>query len=560
MNPFSLENLAPTYKIIDKHGTLVPFTFNVYQIAIDALVKRLEHDRLPVRIIVLKPRQTGLSTWCQGYIYNKATTNFFTRCMVIADDEKNTNNLFNMSKNFYDYSPADIRPMRKASNEKALIFGNPDSRDEDRGLSSFIKVETAGKGTAGRSGTLQHVHCSEFAFWPKAGETVSGLFNSVPAVANTSIFIESTANGMTGKGQEFYDRWNKAIRNERDGGVGFKPIFFPWFWNPEYEMDADPYFRPNKEEQSLLKLYPQLTDRKLFWRRYKIENEMGSAVLDPLDQFHQEYPSSPQDAFISSGRAVFDNQAINEHLKRLEGLDYKTGLLDENGRFYERADGPYKIFIPVKSSWICAIGADVAQGLATGDHSTMSMINRDLQIFGSYFGHIAPDLFGKELLKAGKYCNEGLLAPEINNHGHVVLSVIKQDYSNIYTRQVQEQRSDEYTDSLGWLSTLKSKMKMLDDYVAAYRDKSIEVYDIELLKEMMTLFVEEDGDISLNGKDRVVSAMIALQAIKQVPYDQYGAEFPMRRPARFVDMKEKLQWLKENRDREQYEPESDDDY
>jgi len=552
-NPFSLKEMAFDYKIINKEGQLIPLVFTIYQKAMHEIVEKIESDKRPVRIIVLKPRQCHISTYCEAYIYNKTTTNFFTKSMVIADDEKNTSNLFNMSKNFYDYSAPEFRPMRKASNEKALIFGNPDSRGEDRGLNSSIHVETAGKGTAGRGGTIRNLHCSEFAFWPRAGEVVSGLFNSVPAKPGTAIFIESTANGMAGKGQEFYERWQKATRREKQDGAGFFPVFFPWFWNPEYEMEPDDNFSLKKDEIELQKLYPEITERKLAFRRYKIENEMGSATLDPKDQWDQEYPHSPECAFIMAGRPVFQAQIVLEHIKSLEGKEYKRGTLDSSGRFYERDDGPYKIYQTPKPGGIYAIGADVAEGLASGDYSTMAVIDRGLDFFASYFDHIAPDLFGKELLKCGRYYEGALLAPEINNHGHTVIATIKADYSNIYTRQVQEERGDEYTEKLGWQTNVKSKMKMLDDFVGAYRDNQLKIYDIDLLKEMLTLFVEEDGDIKLNGKDRVVAAMIALQAVKQVPFDVYEAEVPKARPKRFTNLQEKMEWLKNNTEKESYE-------
>jgi hypothetical protein len=552
----SLSNLAFNYKIVDKSRQMVPLTLNVYQQAMDKLWDGLERDKIPVRIIVLKARQTGISTYCQAKIYNKISTNFFQRATVIADDDKNTTNLFNMSKIFWKNSHPDLRPMRQASNEKALILGNPDRNAINAGLQSSIHLETAGKGTAGRGSTNSHLHCSEFAFWPDAATVVSGLFQSIPANPGTSIVIESTANGMTGKGQEFYERWMRAEKDGEEGGVKFYPLFFPWFWNPEYELEPAWNFEPTTDEKEIQKQFPQINERKLAWRRYKIKNEMGSARIAPEDQFLQEYPASSQEAFLASGRPVFPMKKLQAHIEKLRGNTYKKGTIDSTGRFYERPDGPYTIYTPYQFGRIYAIGADVAEGLVTGDFSTMAIINRELEFVGSYWAHIAPDLFGLEMVKAGKYFSspesdgiKALLAMEINNHGHSVLSRVKEHWSNIYTRQVKEERSEEYTLKLGWQTNLKSKMEMLDDFVGAYRDDSIKIYDIELLKEMLTVYVGDDGDIELGGKDRVVAACIALQAIKQVPYDKYQAEVPDpdgQRP-RFKNLEEKLKWLENQR-------------
>lgn len=262
---------------------------------------------------------------------------------------------------------------------------------------------------------------------------------------------------------------------------------------------------------------------------------------------------------MASGRPVFPMEKVRDHIERVRSMGYKRGTLDQNGRFHGRPDGPYRIFIPYQQGKIYAIGADVAEGLVTGDFSTMAIINRELEFVGSYFGHIAPDLFGYEMVKAGKcYSDPGeggikaLLAMEINNHGHTVLSVVKNEWSNIFTRQVKEERGDEFTHKLGWQTNIKTKMQMLDDFVAAYRDDTVKIFDIELLKEMLTISVGDDGNIELNGKDRVVAAAIALQAIKQVPFDQYEAVVPEKRPPRFKNLEEKLEWLTNRRNNESY--------
>jgi len=156
---------------------------------------------------------------------------------------------------------------------------------------------------------------------------------------------------------------------------------------------------------------------------------------------------------------------------------------------------------------------------------------------------LPPDLFGKYLCIAGKKYNRALLAPEINNHGHATLAKIRDlEYGNIYTRLKREERTENLTKKLGWQTNTKTKMKMLDDFVAAYRDKLIKINDIDLLKEMLTLTVEPDGNVNLNGKDRVVAMCISLQAIKQAQGEDFEAIQPAIKP-RFKNMEEKMEWL-----------------
>ena len=64
-----------------------------------------------------------------------------------------------------------------------------------------------------------HVHASELAFWPRnsAEDIWNGLAQAVPSSQNTAVFIESTANGVSGV---FYDLWKGAI----EGTNGFHPF------------------------------------------------------------------------------------------------------------------------------------------------------------------------------------------------------------------------------------------------------------------------------------------------------------------------------------------------
>jgi hypothetical protein len=92
-------------------------------------------------------------------------------------------------------------------------------------------VATAGGDSIARGETITHQHDSELAFWPKATakDNFNALMATTPDEAGTAIFIESTANGMSGL---FYELWLGAL----DGTNGFIPFFSPWFDSPEYSV------------------------------------------------------------------------------------------------------------------------------------------------------------------------------------------------------------------------------------------------------------------------------------------------------------------------------------
>ena len=527
-------------KILTKSATLVPFKFNSFQDEFTRIVKEEEAAGRPVRIIVLKCRQVGGSTWGVAYIFHKIATSFFKKAVVIAHDQDSTNNLFNMCKRFWDYLEPRVRPMKRYSNEKALVFENPEetTRDENPGLRSSINVENANNMTAGRGSTIHHLHCSEVAFWRKAGTVVTGLFQSVPYEPGTSIVIESTANGIAGEGQEFYEMCMKAMRGE---GV-FKFIFCKWTHNPEYEIEPPPGFTLTEYEQELVKLHPELTERKLAWRRYKIENEMGSTAMDPEDQFKQEYPLTPEEAFLSSGRPVFNSEKIHADIERTRNIPFKRGDL-VSGRLVDNSRGSVRIFKSANEGTRYAIGADVAEGLESGDYSTMTVLDKNFEQVASYHGHTHPDLFGADMIKMGMLYNEAILAPEVNNHGLTTLThLTNKNYKFIYMRQVFDERTKEYTAKAGWQTNIKTKILMLDEFVAAYREGTIKINDVELLQEMATLTLNPDGSVDLNGKDRVVSFCIALQTVKQLPANTLGAFESSSEKVTFKSLEEMLRY------------------
>ena len=69
----------------------------------------------------------------------------------------------------------------------------------------------------------------------------------------------------------------------------------------------------SKEEKELKKTF-HLTDEQIMWRRWSIKNNCGGDI----DKFHQEYPATPEEAFIATGTGVFDNKAIIIRLRMIE--------------------------------------------------------------------------------------------------------------------------------------------------------------------------------------------------------------------------------------------------
>jgi len=523
-------------RITTKSGTEIPFILKPYQLRIANVIQEMIDAGLPVRIIILKARQLGISTLVAAYLYYKTITNKYIRSLTIAHDEESTINIFEMSHRFYDLS--DIQPMKRFSNRKELVFENPDnkSRQSTPGLMSKMGVATAGKKTAGRSKTIHNLHISELPYWLHAKKTMAGLVSSVPNKANSCIIIEATANGMSGDGGVFYEKCVRA----QTGLDEFRFIFIAWFEDDDYRMKPPMGFKAEGKIADLAVRFPELDDEQLYWATYTLKNVCDGDWMT----FCQEYPSTPEEAFVLSGRPFFNQFDIIKRISLAKDVKYKQGYLDDKGVFHESSDGMLRIYEEPQEKGIYGIGADVAEGLEDGDADSAFVIDRKMRQVARFFGRIDPDQFGKELIKLGKYYNNALLAPELNNHGHAVLARLKNDgYINIYTREVYDELADRRVKKLAWLTTSKSKMHMLDEFKAAYRDGDITIKDVELFKEMKLLQIEEDGNVILNGKDLTVSACIAVQCIKQLPKEsEYRADIPEEtRTLPFAERMKKLE-------------------
>ena len=287
------------------------------------VVEGLEREGKPVRVIVLKARQEGISTLISGWIFARCATRENRVALLVAHVNDATANLHNMHLRFYDRLPGILRPLRAASNAIEIVFANPakdpEARAREPGLRSRIRCATAGGKGVGRSDTIQYVHASEYAFWPDGlnakQDTLLGILQAVPALPGTAVFIESTAKGF----DDFHKRWEDAVSGRSD----FVPVFFSWAEEPGYRRPVPPGTIWTEEELALAAEY-KLEPEQLAWRRWCIANNCNGDI----DRFHQEYPISPEEAFIASGACWFNVDILTRRLRELEDGGKRRGVGD----------------------------------------------------------------------------------------------------------------------------------------------------------------------------------------------------------------------------------------
>lgn len=274
-------------KIRDKSGALVPLVFNAAQEKLHAVVEEQRRRTGWVRAIVLKGRQQGISTYVAARFYHRASLYRGVNVYILSHEQPASDTLFSMVDRFQRNNP--IAPGTGVSNVKQLEFDRRDSR---------YRVATAGQKEGGRSQSTSHMHASEVAFWANAAAHFAASIQTVPLMPGTEIILESTANGVGG---EFYERWQDAVAGRSD----YIPVFIPWFLQDEYRRTPPEGFRINNEpgedglsEAEYATMFG-LDLEQIAWRRSKI------AEFRSVRRFNQEYPATPEMAFVQSGEDAF---------------------------------------------------------------------------------------------------------------------------------------------------------------------------------------------------------------------------------------------------------------
>lgn len=551
--------------IRDKYSNqLIPF-YDVLNWEQMELIKMVAEDLAmgrPIRYIVLKARQMGMSTLIEAMGYWWTSTHRFTTTVIIAHEKEATKNLYEMFRRYYEYSHPSFKPDRKYNTKQDLTF---DVSDEVKktydaqnlpspGLQSEIKTMVATEGK-GRSSTIKFLHGSEVAFWDDSADVTSAAVQAVPMAPETFIFLESTANGIGGY---YYDEWNAAKRGESQ----FRPVFFPWHSHNEYETPNiidDDLGGLDAEEEALYKLFEHegydraSWPRKIYWRRLK-KKEFRT---DPK-KFYQEYPSTPEEAFLASGRPVFDVPMLQE-MERIavdaqkthpymcgdikKVVDPETGMerikFIEIRRVGDNDPTPLRVWWDVDRSRKYVIGVDVSEGIeveaSSGKEADFSVITvfdvLARKVVARWRGYADPDQLGEIVFNIGTYYNTALVGVEINNHGIATAAKLRNMfYRNLYMRETAEDEQFQVrTTKFGWQTNKKTKPIMISELQRSIREGDIIDLDIVFIREAMSYIRKDNGAMEAQQgqhDDVVMSTAIALQMADWSPYNtEYAAKY-----------------------------------
>jgi hypothetical protein len=500
--------------IRDKRRQLIPLHLNESQADYHAHATQWD--------VILKARQIGFTTLICARYFADCLLRSNTVSVIVAHDTDSSERIFRIVQLFWERLPAAIQAMAgkpRFSNRREYFWP---------AINSQFYVGTAGSLTFGRGQTINNLHCSEFAFWPKPEEAMVALSEAVPA--DGSMVIESTANGM---GNYFHDLWRAAM----EGNNRFTPHWYRWFDSSEYAVAptaaeealwadqvasgiagcggaTDAGSALTAEEIGLIRDHG-LSFAQIRWRREKIR-DLGQ-------RFKQEYPENEMDCFLASTRGVFDPDALARAAARIaaERAPQRIDVLHWRDSQVAVAPATLVMWEEPVAERIYVIGADVGEGVAGGDASAACVIERTsgAQV-AELHGRVAPDRFAQMLNLLGRWYNRAMLAVERNNHGHSTLNTLRHAcrYPRLYYH-VRYDQTRQGTATLGWPTDQATKPILVDDLAAAILEEALIMRSAGLVDECRSFVTHDGGSQGAQpGKhdDRVIAAGIAWQARKRM--------------------------------------------
>lgn len=495
-------------KIKAKDGSVIPFVLNEGQRKLyDAIKMCHEEGRLP-RIIVLKARQIGFSTLAAGIISEKINTKHNRMGGVMAHRDDSTKSLMEKYKLIHRELPEGLRPTVSKDNDHEFLFDNK----EHTGLNSGIKVYTAGGAGIGRGDTFHYWHISEYAFWlNNKAEILLGILQTVPKEQDTLVIIESTANGF----DDFRRRWYQAVNGESD----YVPVFVGWNEMREYRspFNGDPL----TDEEVALKQKYNLDDEQIQWRRDTIRNECGGDIR----MFHQEYPITPEEAFVTTGHCYFETNAVISRIQKIEknkkniergnfvfDIDSDGRVRDQSIRWEKSPDGFTKIFTAPEENRPYVIGGDTA---GEGSDRSVGMVldNTNGNQVAVFCGNVDEDYYSYQMYCLGRYYNNALMCIEsnFNTYQNKILSE-RLNYPNMFLREIEDSITHQFRKSYGFRTDVRTRPLILAELRRIVRDEPEKIADSETLLEMLTFVVNERGrPEAMAGEhdDRVMALAIA---------------------------------------------------
>jgi len=508
--------------IVDKDKNTVPFFLNDVQKDFFEKVNKAKKDYedgliTSISFLILKGRQQGFTTAITAYQLSCTILNKNFEGYTIADSSSNAESIFeNKAKYMYSSLPGCLKPTEKYNNKRQLRFEK---------INSTWAIDSATR-EMGRSRTINFLHASECAFWIY-GIAITQASLGEALTKNSIKIYESTANGFN----DYKTMW--------DSGTHIN-CFYEWWRTQEYSLNFETeqikeqflYDINHKTEWIYVRLKwlkdeIKLRLNQLYWYFKKYENYIDKETIK------QEYPCTPEEAFISSGQCIFDTELLIQRLNEIKNKKpIKTGYFIYNEDFIKQGIVKDIKWVNDPNGYILIYETpNIKKYVIGGDTAGDGSDNFVGQVLDAKTGNqvailtnqMDSDIYSRQMYCLGKYYKDALVAIETNFDSYPIKEMQRLGYTNFYIREREDKITGRFEKKLGFSTNKITRPIILNDLVRIVRDNPEIINDEETIKEMLVFVKNEVGrpeaQIGFHD-DRVMALAIAHHAISQIVFDR----------------------------------------
>jgi len=567
--------------------TIKPIQIVVLKQFFDA-IKRFWSIGRRLVIQLLKSRQWGGSTIisCINYLILNVNPGF--NGTIISYEDDSAVHLYSMYDRLWRHDRA-RRPKKNPRNQRKIEYNDCEEGGE-------LNVDSGYKAALGRSTTKDVLHISEIPFFRDAKTALGALMPAVPKKARRLCVLESTAQGR----EHFYDLWKK------DDPYIVK-IFVGWLDDPDCRVKISAEEREaihnNLSDEEVVLLARGADYEQLAFRREILATECNGDE----DYYKQEYPSTPEEAFMFTGRSFLEGALIGVLHDRMEAwrlelhpsghkmqdlirryelviTKYPDNPTYYFGKLVPHRDGRLVVYRNPLRKHSYVVSADASEGIELVVLGKKDTDNTAISVW-DYFGpndrpEKVASCVGKFSPEEAAYIvewlairyNSAYVIPESNTHGRTLINnLVGDDRSRVpgarllgekpdpliwrklgypaglvYHRTNYDAKGKAAGKILGFCTSSRTRTPLLDDFKADIT-LGVNVYDPPSLDEYVSFVIDANGRAAAqNGHhdDRVFADALALHAIRYIPPRVHSDENkPSRTASRQSDL-EKLRKLK----------------
>lgn len=451
-----------------------------------------------IKILVLKARQVGSSTFCVLYFFWRCLFFPGSRIAIVAQGARSSKKILKMVAFALKALPAWLRGKCAARvSATTIMFANGSVIESGTANSEFW-----------RGDSLDGAVLTEATSYDNLADTMAAI---LPACTGP-VFLESTAKGMG----LFKDIWD-------DENAGWEKVFISWLIDPACER-ASTTRTPTAEDAAYIAEH-KLTPRQVNWY---LETKW-TVFAGNQKTFDQEHPATPEIAFIVAGSRFFTGR----HFQVDSRLTPSTARHD-----WEKPIPGHKY----------VLGVDVAQGGEDNDASTGVLLDvtdlKDVRVASVLQCWMTTPLFSDELIAMCKDYGNVLACVE-SNVGLDVIRSLRKARVKQYSRQ-KDTTMIEQVDEYGFCTTQQSRPLLMANLTRYVMGNIIaDLRDPRLKDECNTFCYDKNGKPqAVSGKrdDLVLGLALAVEAISQYSRLLTDQPKPVKPPRPVHDHMAALQW------------------